>query len=150
MEPIADAIRALTRVFRQHKVTVTDPRRDSSVYKTGSGDISGTGTLAVWTPTGKSWVMKGFMVTAVVWDTLAAANATLLYFFDDDDTDRLVAPIGAFSGTAANGTTVSRDAFDLGSGRRASAAGSNLKIGLDEDIGGGNITVGWCVWGDEV
>lgn len=153
-DPVADALNRLTAVLQgQLQVTHVDPRRDASVYYTGRGNISGTGTLSVWNvPTNKSFLLKGFVVTAVVNDTLAVAGgeAGLLYFYDDADSDRLVCPIGAFDGDAAIGTWFNRDCPDLGSGVRGSAAGSALKIKFEEDITSGNMDVGWCVWGDEV
>lgn len=154
MDPIADALNRLAATLAgQVQVTKTDPRRDASVYRTGSGNISGTGTLSVWDPsTGRSYLLKGFVVTAVVNDTLAVSGgeAGLLYFYDDDDSDRLVAPIGAFDGDAVIGTSINRDVPDLGSGIRGSVAGSDLKIKFGKDVTSGNIDVGWCVWGDEV
>ena len=135
------------------QMTTITPRRDASVYNSGYGSISGTGTLACWSiGAGRSFVLKGYVVTAVVEDTLAVAGgaAGILYFFDDDDSDRVVAPIGAFDGDAAIGVSCNRDVPDLGSGVRGSAAGSDLKIKFNQDITSGNIGVAWCVWGDEV
>lgn len=153
-DPVADALNRLTAVLQgQLQVTHVDPRRDASVYYTNRGNITGTGTLTVWdVPSDKKFLLKGFIVTAVVNDTLAVAGgeAGVLYFFDDADSDRPVCPIGAFNGTAAIGTTFNRDCPDLGSGIRGSAAGSRLKIGFYKDIVGGNIEVFWSVWGDEV
>lgn len=151
MDPVADAINSLGAILRSLQLTAYAPRFEANTYNTGKSEISGTGTLDVWVPpSGKTWVLKGFVVTAVVYDVFVATEDTLLYFYDDDDDDRLVAPIGAFSATAAPATIISRDVPDLGSGRRGSAPGSKLKIKLDKDIGGGNVTIGWCVWGDEV
>lgn len=154
MDPVADAINRLVGALTgQVRVTTTDPRRDASVYISKRDNISGTGTLVAWNvPSNRTFLLKGFIVTAVVNDTLAvtAGEAGLLYFYDDADSDRLVAPIGAFDGDAAIGTWFNRDVPDLGSGILGSAAGSSLKIKFEEDIGGGNIDVGWCVWGDEV
>ena len=134
-------------------VTIVDPRREASIYYSGRGIITAAGTLVVWAvPAEKRFLLKGFIVTAVVTDTLAAASgeAGILYFLDDADSDRPVCPIGAFDDTAAIGTWFNRDVPDLGSGIRGSALGSNLKIAFYEDIGGGNIEVQWCVWGDEI
>lgn len=153
-DPVTDAINRLAAALtNQLQVTTTDPRRDASVYNSGRGNITAAGTLTAWSvPANRAFLLKGFIVTAVVTDTLSVASgeAGILYFFDDADSDRPVCPLGAFDDTAAIGTWFNRDVPDLGSGIRGSAAGSNLKIAFYEDIQGGNIEVQWCVWGDEV
>lgn len=152
MDPVADAINRLAgSLDAQLRVTTTDPRRDATMYRGGTGTFTGTGTVIAWAPdTGKRWLLKGFLVTLVVSDTLAAADEVLFYFADDDDSDRVVAPIGAAVANAAAGTIITRDVPDLGSGRLASAAGSDLLIRADIDISTGDVKVVWECWGDEV
>jgi hypothetical protein len=153
-DPVADALNRLTAVLQgQLQVTRTDPRRDASVYNSGRGNITGTGTLTAWSvPANKTFILKGFIVTAVVNDTLAVSGgeAGILYFLDDADSSRPVCPLGAFDGDAPIGTWFNRDCPDLGSGIRGSAAGADLKIGFYKDTTSGNIEVQWLIWGDEV
>jgi hypothetical protein len=133
------------------QATVVVPREDATIYRGGTGTFTTTGTITAWDPSpGTRFLLKGFLVTIVVSDTLAAADEVLFYFADDADSDRVVAPIGAAVGNAAAGTIITRDVPDLGSGRLGSAADSNLLIRADIDITTGDVKVVWECWGHEV
>jgi hypothetical protein len=133
------------------KVTLTDPRRDAEIYRGGTGTFTTTGTITAWdAQDGKRWLLKGFLVTLIVSDTLAAADEVLFYFADSGDSNRVVAPIGAAVANAAAGTIITRDVPDLGSGRLASSKTANLIIKADIDITTGDVKVVWECWGDEV
>jgi hypothetical protein len=152
VDPIADAVSRLgTTLAGTPQVSVVDPRRDATVYKGGTGTFTTTGTITAWdADDGKKWKLKGFMVTLVVSDTLAAADEVLFYFADSGDSNRVVAPIGAAVANAAAGTIITRDMPDLGSGRLASSITANLVIKADIDISTGDVKAVWEVWGDEV
>lgn len=149
---VVDAMRDLVRLFSTPLVVDSVvAREDATVYRGGTGTFTTTGTIVAWDPpVGTRFLLKGFLVTIIVNDTLAAADEVLFYFADDADSDRVVAPIGAAVGNAAVGTIITRDVPSLGSGRLASAADSSLLIRADIDITTGDVKVVWECWGDEV
>ena len=150
-----DLIRALSDLTLAVRggvpVTLSDPRRDATAYRGGTGTFTTTGTITAWDPDdGKRWLLKGFLVTLIVSDTLAATDEVLFYFADSADSNRVVAPIGAAIANAAAGTIITRDVPDLGTGRLASSTTSTLIIMSDISISTGDVKVVWECWGDEV
>ena len=150
---LRDTMRDLVRLFSTPLViNSVVPREDATVYRAINGTITGTTALTVWDPpVGTTFVLKGYLVDAIV-DTAVAATAgpVACYFADSADTNRVVAPIGTFLDNAAEGVALSRDVPEMSSGRRGSSATANLVITTNATIGAGVIRFAGVVWGDEV
>lgn len=153
-----ELIRALSDLTLAVRGGLQVTRRDadsSSIYQGFVGSaITGTTAATIWTPnTGRRFVLRGFAITAVVRDILAAAKPGLLYFHDSSSSTQVIAPVAAFDATAAVGTILTGSSgpfvLDLGSGVRGSAVDTTLKLAASLDIVGGVIRYAGVVWGVE-
>ena len=127
----------------------------SDIYQPFIGAaITGTTAVTIWTPsTGKRFVLRGFAITAIVRDVLAAAKPGTLYFHDSSSSTTVICPVGSFGATDAAGTILTGTAgpftIDLGSGVRGTAVDTTLKLAASLDIGSGVIRYSGVVWGTE-
>lgn len=153
-----DLIRALsdlTLAVRGGLQMTTRSATASDIYQPFIGAaITGTTAATIWTPsTGRRFVLRGFAITAIVRDVLAAAKPGTLYFHDSSSSSVVICPVGSFDATAAAGTILTGSAgpfvLNLGSGVRGTAVGNSLKLAASLDIVGGVIRYAGVVWGVE-
>jgi len=153
-----DLIRALsdlTLAVRGGLQMTTRSASASDIYQPFIGAaITGTTAATIWTPsTGRRFVLRGFAITAIVRDVLAAAKPGTLYFHDSSSASTVICPVGSFGATDAAGTILTGTAgpftIDLGSGVRGTAIDTTLKLAASLDIVGGVIRYCGVVWGTE-
>lgn len=156
MDPVADAINRLANTLAgQVQVTTLPGATGRNIFQGFVGSaITGTTAATIWTPnTGKRFVLRGFSITAIVRDVLAAAKPGTLYFHDSSSSTQVIAPCGAFDATAAAGTIITGAngpyTLNLHEGVRGSAVDTTLKLAASLDIGSGVIRYCGVVWGIE-
>jgi len=156
-----DLIRALSELTRSIagglQVSTRSADRSNDVFIGIQGSVTGTVAATVWTPaTGKSYLLRGFSISAIVRTVLpAGTSAHALFLHDSLSAMQIVAPVGMYPDVAALSTYVTGNGgapftLDLRDGVRGSGVGTTLKLATGNDIGAGIIRFTGVLWGTEV
>jgi|DEB0MinimDraft_3_1074331.scaffolds.fasta_scaffold85281_2 hypothetical protein len=142
-ERIHSKVDLLARTASKRTAEVVVPFQDATT-------ITGTATLAVWTPTpGFRFLLKGFDVTILIAADIAAAAPVTFGFWDGTVANGPIAPLTAFQDNDPEGLMFSVQR-EFHNGIRSGAANRPLVIAPNADIGAGVVHVFGIAWGDHV